>query len=839
MLTSYTPGHSGYVNDVFRQYDGFGDQPYSPGYGADMETSGYWALETGITNLTASQIMGSYSSAQFTNWKATQDSFVAGMLNKIAPYPNLRYFGQADALVKNTPDLWPTTRSYMATTWATPLMTYAVSGNWQKLYWIDMADEVQDAWNHKPLQGPIMFNGGAQSGLTSIVASGGDCTVNWTAQSINNALHFIISGATTSGFNSVAPATYTATSRSANSFHFACSVANGTYNETTDPFLMIEPYAVQWFNSNTDYVRYDAFNTVRTQVLAASPRPLITWPNSAGTNCASIANWEGNGTQSIGGNTQVSDYATIYTTNPGWLLYTANKSSTFTMISSVGDFTRAWYGCFDPDKPLILKTESTPVSYGFQGYSVAVASMSGGLMTFSSPHNIPIVYPGITRLWWNSKNYYVASAPSPTTLRVVLANEDFSGTGTGGTITFQNGDTKALTSISASTSAAGKCSSRDVTGGAYIGLRGTLCGSTLSYTGSGDSNVNRHRGQTFTIAGNSLSGFNTHTFFFDIENVDSANASPGYNFYREVPDASYDCSSSCPAATIVADNYYIAGRQGNTSTDSSGESVAQPGMAFSGIAESWIVRGAGQRMYKEDISWQGYLESAGFMGLWNNNHVFQDANASNQAFVTTHFENAMLVPVFWANSLITKFAQRWAKFMLQPPLPSPDYGPLIEACARGGPNGNIVFVANMTDGAQTRTFSLTPYQIAGQSIIRSYVAPDGTWTITTLAPGTATDSFTLAANAAIAYIFPATYAGELSQPTISVRLADVTNAARVLVRYGYNPYFFDTSLDNVFDCGASAACTLPVDRQVGTVYYRIYYLDSGGRTLATGAVQQL
>jgi len=42
-----------------------------------------------------------------------------------------------------------------------------------------------------------------------------------------------------------------------------------------------------------------------------------------------------------------------------------------------------------------------------------------------------------------------------------------------------------------------------------------------------------------------------------------------------------------------------------------------------------------------------------------------------------------------------------------------------------------------------------------------------------------------------------------------------------------------------YDCGGTELCTLPIDRQIGPVYYRIIYRSSSGVTLATSDVQTL
>ena len=107
-------------------------------------------------------------------------------------------------------------------------------------------------------------------------------------------------------------------------------------------------------------------------------------------------------------------------------------------------------------------------------------------------------------------------------------------------------------------------------------------------------------------------------------------------------------------------------------------------------------------------------------------------------------------------------------------------------------------------------------------------------------PGTTGETLTLGPDEKILILFPLNFVAELNQPVVSVRLADVSNAAKVVVRYGYDPYTLDASTDAVFDCSdMSAGCTLPVDRNIGPIYYRVIFLSASGAPLAMGDVQTL
>jgi hypothetical protein len=93
-------------------------------------------------------------------------------------------------------------------------------------------------------------------------------------------------------------------------------------------------------------------------------------------------------------------------------------------------------------------------------------------------------------------------------------------------------------------------------------------------------------------------------------------------------------------------------------------------------------------------------------------------------------------------------------------------------------------------------------------------------------------------NDAVFYVFPASFNSELQEPEITALISDVPNASTIAVRYHYDPYLLDTPATNAFNCG-TGTCLLPVNRNIGPVYYRIIYLDSNSKVLAISDVQTL
>ena len=59
-----------------------------------------------------------------------------------------------------------------------------------------------------------------------------------------------------------------------------------------------------------------------------------------------------------------------------------------------------------------------------------------------------------------------------------------------------------------------------------------------------------------------------------------------------------------------------------------------------------------------------------------------------------------------------------------------------------------------------------------------------------------------------------------------------------MVRYSHVAYELPETTNNAVNCG-TGTCTLPVDRQIGPIYYRLYYLNSSGAVLSASDIQTL
>ncbi len=847
ILTSYNSATSFVPHCMFQSSYMFYEQPYSPGAMADLNSSGLNCFELGIIpNPLANYTVSSTFQSSVNSWIATNEAFLSG-------YPKFHLGLTGDNAVLSLYDAANGPQSQ----WSPPALQYAfqqwaAQGN---VIGAPMLDESAVYFTRQPLAGPISYsNGGTQSWLQSISASGGTCTASTNfAWSISNGnAGFIIHGSSVANMNSVAPAVYTASppyGTSAGTFTFPCSgVPNGTYNSSNDPGLVLEPMGNAWYNSNTDYIHYNAFADLYSQAHAVSGTFGLSWPiiGAIDGNPMVISNWNANSSQTLGSVTQVADYANIYWPHGTAEPYMVSRLAANSLLQSgdIGYELKSLYGTYNPSVPLVSLTQGTMNYAGLQGYPVSLTSCLGTLCTFSAPHGITNIIPGLTRLYIQGAtntgspvdsangNFYVWNCPTATTCNLLLAATDFTSTGNtsnGGTATFQNGGSMSLTAINA-TGTSGICG--------FPSQHYILCGDVMNVATASQGNY-RNRAQTFTLSGVTGSGaasFNEstggHTFLLLPENLNVVTPFNNQLYYRELPQL----NASGGTAYIVPNNNFVKGQSGSIELGDT-----NPAWSFGTVIECLINRCAADRLYQIRPYTNGYTDQGGYTSPYA---AGQMTSFGGTAFVggqlnsNQHFENAATLPMFHAVSNADTIWTRLQKYILQPTLNSPDTGqPWIDCSARAGSYGDAAFCLNVSDGPQTALLNLTPYLQSGQQIIR-FVVNDHSTTFTTLAAGTATDSLTLQPLDAVFYVFPVTFAAELQQPAISARLADVPNATKIVVRYAYDKYYLDSEGSNVYDCG-TGSCTPYWDRNFGPIYYRLIYLGANSQVLASSDVQTL
>jgi hypothetical protein len=808
--------------------------------------------------------------------------------------------------------------TYLASDWGSKCPSAA---NFTPILW--GLDEVNDNDGPKPYQ-PQPIMGGT---VSSISASGGTCTVTVTSafgfQTGYSNPTFIITGATSAGFNSVPPTFYSSSTRNPNpTFTFSCpSVANGTYNSTTDPNLLIENMAdmtgsgyqetlstnkpppsasgvyvnlatytsgitatgsagqtcnlsfsngggtgatatvaltgtntiasgraltitgqgvgftsppttatasngtascsgtATVFTYLTDYPRWNGFQQFMTDYYAATNPPLITWPNGYLSAPIASQNWMYD--------SRMANFAKVYVDASGGD-YRPSAHAVNYLTTGSGDRYRAYMG--NTTEPFLMETAMTGNSYGMQGVFVPVASCAGNLFTFSSPHGIGNVHPWITRFTVPSGScagqYWVISAPSATTATVWKnfgTNES-----TSGTITFANGHAYS-TPITATASPTAITNAQ-----------------TIVPTNSGGHYIACEAGGIFTISGTGTALDGTQGYW-PFNNPGLSNSSPctssawsnTYGLWGSIPAL----SGTGGTAQINTDNYMVYGRN-------SADNLTGPIYAYASITYCLLLGCAGHSGFAwgtggfdvQDVSYTQANDAYLGGGSINISNFFGSSTLGNiqNPYITGALPGVTGNPSIddhaWAMGIANLLAERLAPYAYQPHSSSPDYGPNVEAAAHSGTPGNMLMLQSMSMNSQTPTVNLAPYLVSGQNVIR-YLADHTSMVVTTISAGTTSDTPTMKPGGTVTYLFPQNSAAGAQQPLVSARLADVANAAKIVVRYSYLPYWVDKGTA-VFDCG-TGTCVLPVDRNLGTIYYRLLYLSSSGAVLATSDLQTL
>jgi hypothetical protein len=819
--------------------------------------------------------------------------------------------------------------TYIASDWGSKCPSLA---GFTPLLW--GLDEVND--NEGPF--PYEPQPSMGSSITSVVAASGTCTVTVTPAfgfltGYGNPT-FVITGATSAGFNSVPPSFYSSSTRNpAPTFTFACpNVANGTYNSTTDPNMLFEvaadmggsgyqasaslsnhppPYesAVYFGNGGssqgtytsgitatgtagqtctltfsngggsgaigtvaltgantiasgakltitaygsgfssaptlaiasngsaacsgtatvatylTDYPRWNNFQTFMTDYYAATNPPLITWPN--GFLSAQVAS------QAWMYDPRMANFAKIYVDDSGGNYQPANHAVNY-IRSGSGDRYRAYLG--NTTEPFLMETASISNVYGMQGYPVPIASCSGNTFTFSSPHGMSNPRPWVTRFVVPSgpcAGYYrVATAPTSTTA-TVWHNFGTAISANTGTVTFANGHAYAIVTTGCNPACITATSSPTAVINAQI----------LNVVNSGGNHVACERGGIFTISGTGTALDGTQGYW-PYSNPNLSNSSPcssdtnAFGLWGSIPAL----SGTGGTADINADNYLVYGR--NT-----GDNLIGPAYAYATITYCLLLGCGGHSGYPWGAGgWDpgDILYTAGstaYQGGGSINLVsnFGDTSAGNAQQQTGAIPgvsgNPSIDDQAWGMGTGNLLAERLPKYANQPHLSSPDYGPFIEAAAHSGTPGNMLMLQSMSMNSQTPTVNLAPYLVSGQEIIR-YLSDYKSIVVSLIPAGTTSDTPAMNPGGTVTYLFPQNVTDELRQPLVSARLADVAGAAEIVVRYSYVPYWVDNGTAAI-NCG-TGTCTLPVDRNIGTIYYRLVYLSSSGAVLATSDMETI
>lgn len=905
ILSSYTPGSSIVLNEIFTSINETQSQIYPTPYLTSICASGFDALEFGVIQAEAQNWSTDYSSQSVMS--SDEISYLQTLKGYASGGPcNPMLWLTGDNMMRSLADLYAATQGGTSARNGSTWSTSGIATIYQAVntvnamgapYMIGMTMVDEYPYLSSPMQGPITLGGPTNSqnwlGQTSgsITCTSTTCTVMTSNGGPNNGWNIwqpsdgIIITGSTQGFNTPTGGCYVVTKVSNTEFTFPNNygVAAGTYTYTQDPNLRIwDTTACTWYtppggSSATDFTWDDAVAYMKSQINSAASH-IPSAPSMAGDSGAETVSCVNGGMNSWCGQSLTENGAAIYALGDFDDQYWTHEAPCETYLAArsqlngyINDLNsscfdeelpqlRAYYGSYDPALPMETISQGTSENFGyFSAQPLSVASCSGNMITFSSAHHIVNFLPGWAKLWITGSTdpncntqFVILSAPTSNSFTVARAATSQTCTDTGGCashnlasakLTFQNGDTYC--SSGCTYGPMYEIQADGAANGAGNGVNRLDYGSS-ECAATGSTAFLRHRGQTFTISGATGSGasyFNGLTGIYDIENLaeptdDNGSTSSCQNYWREIPSL----NGTGGTANIVPDGSFIAGRNAfnmlGTNTD--------PYQTFLSIIGAMLARAAGHRLYQMQSNPNAYNPIAYSLqnkGGWVAAAVsavseYGQTALNNQLYIHPNVESGYSVPEFHAGSAASMMWTRVQKYYLgATALNAVDYGETLESATFQSAYGYLHIVANFSNGTETRTVTLTPYETAGQSVILWVADPaHGIEPLTVISPGTSTYNLTLSAGQAAYFVFPANFAVELNLPTVAIRLADVSNATSIGASCGYDLYLLPNAVPVNLGGGTGGLVTaqLMMDKNVGPLYCTLSYLGSSNQLLAGG-----
>lgn len=695
-----------------------------------------------------------------------------------------------------------------------------------RLVALSIADEIESIVKY-PIPPPYLSLAGVI--LTCNTATPVICTTNWPTPpgpTGEASSAFIITGATGHSVlnNTLGGTMYNRTGVTSLGWNFTgpAGASGITVTTATDPNIIFQLFANSW-KDGTFFVPYDVFAQIRDAfhagggILAGAPKQIAPYFAQAGWGYGNVPYFP----------SRMGDFSEIYQ-QPVNTFGPSQYTSLSSILSGGGYIynqdhayihNQGQFGAF------LQQTTFTNVDYGFSPAPVVSGvSAVGALVTWPSPHGITNIIPQATRVTFSGSsnsyfnaNFYIYACPTSTTCQVYPTGNSVAGPASGGlsTIHWDDGTTISAcpTPSGGPTSTKGFLNSGGSCNGGFSGAWQVYAGHTFTITLATGANASYWNGNTFIL-------YNCA--------IPYTNCTPG--LFIEIPPNS-QVSGSMSAALYI-NNDYVRGQDLNVI----GEVVGGPRTPFASIMACILFGCAGHRGYSlgadySALAAQGCAECSAFGTLPCN-----DANAlnCNQAAGNPFYPmgDADLVRTYWSAANANLIAKRLAAagYLYTTRGPAPDLGNNIISAGRQGPKGNLLMTMNFQDGPATAAVDLSAYNVAGQKKVR-YAIDRTRVDITELSSGVVSDVITLPAGGAVFYLCPNNESAEYNPPIVSARLADVPNATKILVHYGYVPFLMDQETSNVKDCSTGSACVIPVDRNIATVYGRITWLDVAGKVL--------
>jgi hypothetical protein len=253
-------------------------------------------------------------------------------------------------------------------------------------------------------------------------------------------------------------------------------------------------------------------------------------------------------------------------------------------------------------------------------------------------------------------------------------------------------------------------------------------------------------------------------------------------------------------------------------------SGVSPPAVFAGYFYPILQGAAGVRMY-------GLSNRDPDQDIYDSSRWFQNEPVSGDGI------NYNSSPRYTANGMRTRWASLVGpmrltglleKFLLQPRLHAPDYGPQLFCTVRQGIYGRLLACMNQTEAIVRRTFLLDPYS-HGATITRYRVTEKGLTTMRLSGPD---DPITMDPAEVVIYVMPVSEDGPPEIHTDHKKDA-VSLAMKTVVEWAYDPTLLDGQGSRVL---CTDQCSLPVDTRLGPVSYRYHYLNSANQILATSDV---